>query len=59
VSVVRCRWSVVRIEEIEDSMGVFFNSQVIGRPGGRGDAMLEVFHLKPVFNINGQQDGIP
>jgi len=36
-------------------MGVALHPEFAGGPGGIGDAGLEVFHLKPVFNINGQE----
>jgi len=42
-----------RIEEIEEFVSVFLDSQFMGRPGSIGDILLEVLNLKPVFNING------
>ena len=37
-------------------MGVLLDSQLAFRPGGKGDALLEVFDLEPVFNVNGYED---
>ena len=39
-------------------MGVCLNAQFGARPGGKGDALLEVFHLEPVFDVDGQKNGI-
>ena len=41
----------VGIEEVEEAVGIFFNAQLIGRPGGEWYVFLEVFDLKPVFDI--------
>jgi hypothetical protein len=41
------------IEEVEDLVGVFFNTKFTARPGGKWDALLEVFHMEPVFDIDG------
>jgi len=35
-------------------MGVLFNAQLAGGPGGKRDTLLEIFYLEPVFNVDGQ-----
>jgi hypothetical protein len=46
-----------RVEEIEEAMDVFFDPEFIAIPGIIGNPGLEIFHLEPVFDINGQEDG--
>ncbi len=43
----------VRVEEVEDVVGVFFDPEFIVWPGGEGDVFFEVFDLEPVFNVDG------
>jgi hypothetical protein len=41
-----------RVEKIEEFMEVFFDMQLTVRPGGKRYALLEVFDLKPIFNVD-------
>jgi hypothetical protein len=42
-----------RIEEIKKALSVLFNAELLLIPGFEGYPGPEVFHLEPVFNING------
>jgi hypothetical protein len=43
------------IKEIENGMGIFFNPQFTGRPGGKGNGLPEILNLEPVLKINGKK----
>jgi len=36
-------------------VNVLFHAQLKRRPGGKPDAGLEIFHLEPVFNVDGYE----
>lgn len=47
-----------RVEKIEEFMDVFFDTQLAVRPGRERNALLEVFDLKPIFNVEGEQNSL-
>ncbi len=57
-SVVCPLLSVIGVEEVEEAVGVFFNTQFTGWPGGKRYVLFEVLHLEPVFYVDGQQDSL-
>jgi hypothetical protein len=56
VWVVGCGLWIAGIKEVEKAVSVFFDSKLIGWPGGKRDILFEVLYLEPVFKIDGYKN---
>ncbi len=46
-------WKLEGIKKIEQAMDVFFDTEFAVVPGFEGYPGFEIFHLEPVFDVNG------
>ena len=44
------------IHKVKDTVGVPLDAKIQPWPRGKGNALLEVLYLEPVFNVEGQED---